>query len=1127
MNTQLSIHLGSAQDVVSETRFTERLRRELAGVPGPVSILANFVAPGHIQRQIDFLIRTPARLAMVELKTLDQSLPLLAPTNGPWGQLYPDGSVHSFGRSTFDQAREATFALSDAMADFVAQGGAAAPIPPGTKHYLSIETLVCVNPGIPVGSQLGNRTHVTVVTPEELFDRLAERGRNLPWTPTQWRDFCGFLGVVPLDDTTPDGQRRRRRLNQLNDYGRRLVATIGSQRPVDLPGTVDGAHVEELDVASILRPNRVVTIHGPSGSGKTTLARATAVEASGRGDFAMVIGAADYEGGPIDELLDRALRPNTSVPTPEILAAASAAAPGVVVILDQVDRCPDEWRAELLGQIENLRQSSGASLAVVSTERIAWPGAIEQVSVSLGLPTGFARAEILAMNGAAAGLDLGPGVSLPLHLAIAGQCAADLGPKAERLEVLGAYVRRQCGDQEVVRAGLRRLASHLAREVRASMTHADASVVLMGGRTGAPLAPSQVDQVLASPLLAVEQGRVRFVHETFESYLLAEDIILSATGGQDLAVRIARAPVAAADVIAMEPDPVRRTEALLWSGSLYLCMEAVRGEFGPEVRRAVIAQAIETVVEAAHDMGRATVRTAPGRGIFGDNSVEWDTMTLWDSSQRLSLAVVGQLFRHGEVVDEVLGLIDATDAAITRALAGFDHPGWQIASAMVGDCYAATWSRGDDRHPAAHTVLRSMAFGWIGTGPMLRSVRDDGPPPSAVGLIERLLAVDGPAWGRVSAACSLANLNPDEGSRFAPAIVRAAETAGTYYLRVDALTFAASAGRRLTPKERRELVEALEDINPRNNWAISTLVVEALAACGEIEPLNSRAEIEEQVAAALAGDPADPATHALARKIYANQLETEDVLGPYSEVLGELSRLDYVRLITLAAAAKADGWLVDTLMGELADHATELGPLGQAILERRAGRMEGTEVMRGEVAAAHLAGIRGWAKIADRLPASHHADDAQGRAWRAMDQLLFTIALGDPGASAGLVADADEAWEMLTRSYPVEGAIVLSDVRAAGQSMGLTGRGALDQLLARWPAQMAALAFAALERRSAFSARPWDSDGAALCALLLSEVIAEVSDESALNRLRELLEDPVLSELAESTIRRIERGPTR
>src|SRR3954447_14358480 len=103
---------------------------------------------------------------------------------------------------------------------------------------------------------------------------------------------------------------------------------------------------------------------------------------------------------------------------------------------------------------------------------------------------------------------------------------------------------------------------------------------------------------------------------------------------------------------------------------------------------------------------------------------------------------------------------------------------------------------------------------------------------------------------------------------------------------------------------RERIVEAVSAL-PSTNVLADTPIVEALSALGEIEPVRTLAEIEQEICAVL-GRPRDPQAWRAAGGIYSNQFE-DDLVGPYHEAVAALAADDRRRLVAMALMAADDG----------------------------------------------------------------------------------------------------------------------------------------------------------------------------------------------------------------------------
>ena len=90
------------------------------------------------------------------MKNFGLDLPLIGQANGPWRQVLPGGQDRQLDRNYFRQAREATYAVSDVMRTLARRGD----VPADGPFYRHLDTVVCLHPAIPAGSELDRFEHV-------------------------------------------------------------------------------------------------------------------------------------------------------------------------------------------------------------------------------------------------------------------------------------------------------------------------------------------------------------------------------------------------------------------------------------------------------------------------------------------------------------------------------------------------------------------------------------------------------------------------------------------------------------------------------------------------------------------------------------------------------------------------------------------------------------------------------------------------------------------------------------------------------------------------------------------------------------------------------------------------------
>ena len=120
--------------------------------------------------QIDFVVVTDDRVALVELKTLPGAV-IDAPKNEDWKVRVGAADVREIGNPA-RQAQQVTFALSAELCAFPAS--TSAPGPSGSAFYLEIDTVVCAFPALPDGSGVSEHPYVTMLGYQESHQEGAD-----------------------------------------------------------------------------------------------------------------------------------------------------------------------------------------------------------------------------------------------------------------------------------------------------------------------------------------------------------------------------------------------------------------------------------------------------------------------------------------------------------------------------------------------------------------------------------------------------------------------------------------------------------------------------------------------------------------------------------------------------------------------------------------------------------------------------------------------------------------------------------------------------------------------------------------------------------------------------------------
>jgi hypothetical protein len=1113
MNKQhVEVFLGDPIEDRYELHVLNRLRGDLARRGVRARILANFiVGPG--QRQVDLLVVTDTRAAHVEVKNLDPALPLVAKANGPWRQRLPDGRERAFDHSFYRQAHQTTYALSDEMHRLARTG--AVPAIDG-KFYRHIDTVVCLHPEIPASSELEPYNHVDVVGYPELVDRLAAPGPRPPWSWDDWDATAREIGVYPEPTDTPAERALQARLEQVADYRRRFAALheTGLHELSPVAAAVDGSRVPSPLAAVIdaAAAQRVVTVTGASETGKTHSAKHAAVAFARDGGTPLWVRCREFEPGRFVTLLAKAAAACTTVPALQLVKAAADAGVPVVVFLDGLNECPDEHRGELLEQLAALRLRLPVGIVITSTGTVDVPDTIGVTRVQLALPDHDERNALLASYGAP-GLNAADSLSTPLELALAAECAADLPPEATRTDVLDAYIRRRCPG-ETVREALRRIAEDMDERIRLALPTTEA-VAAARGRT--PTSPETVDDTLRCPLLSVGQGRVAFAHESLGRFLAAEQLTVTHPDITDLAetLRLPHRADLRETAVGLQTDGDRRHDLLLALAKPRLLADAARGHLGTGTATRV-KRSITTLLAQARDVAPAAVFHEPAEheAMYGGH---WESTPARTDTEQAMLIAAALCLADGVFIPEVAALLDATDARCAREMRRLREDGYRTAiSAVVHSTYTQAATRVDSRDTlAASVVLRTCEF----LGVRWRGSQSHG-AHHAVATRMLTATMTAPRWGRLMAALHLIHPDTTTDLQALPDLLQAAWDENGYHLRVQALMTVTDVARTLDDITRQRMLDVLRSFEVRDNIMLSSALVDALAAYGDIEPVASLDDIRADIAAVLA-DPDNPLAAEAAERIIGLQFDNDSVFGPYWDAVAELRDEQRVALCMLALRQDKTPFHVDWMVAQLADHAEPLSGDELAVLQRHAADVDLDVPMAHEPMSAHVQALRAWARISAQPPEPPSTDgDLMKHAWRLVDTLLFALFRGQVTPAQ----QADRVWEELLDLCPAQAALALYHLQSGDVLRAhLNEPTAFGQLLAAHPDRVRQVLEWALANRDNFGNGFETRVSPDWRDRFVVNTLGQVGTRDTTELLREYLTDPDLGQAAVEAIRDIER----
>jgi hypothetical protein len=1100
-STDISIYLGGTIEFPWEEQFLTSLRRDLKQRGMGALILANFnVRGGSGQRQIDFWVLTDDRLAHIELKTLSQSAPVTGHLNGPWLRDLGGGNVHEIDPNPFQQAHNGTYALSDMAARLMRRG----LVPEAKPFYRHIDTLVCLDPTIPTGSVLDRHAHVAVVEYEDLLGRLATPGPRPPWDPEHWDVFIRELGLYPEEHDSPTERRRRESAESLGDYRQIFIERLSSDRPelVDVAFGVGEERYTAAYVTERIVAGTSIALVGDSGLGKSHAASHIATELASRGNLVIWLDCGEFSRGQFGNLLARSTAPFSTENAGQLAAHAGRVGDRRVVVLDGFNQCPPGQQADLVKELGGFTLRFPST--ILATSQTDLPTELVGLTLRATLPAPAEREAILAAYGVQRIDRVSEAFSTPFELATVSACEAELEPDATTVELYDAYVRN-LAPAETTRSGLRALALALVDELRTSLRLSDATATL-GGAAGLGMVPDQIDAVLSSRLLVVNQGHVRFGHELLVRFLAAEAVVLAAVSGTELVVGLA--PAHRKELrwfaTALERDPERQSQALTHFANAEVYTSAARGEMGRATAEQVRAAVKGVLADAAFAVGSddLTLETSEdGPAAFFP---KWTRSTAWSGNEIALLGTAGTLLVEGYFFDEAAELFDRTDDRFrteirTLEAAGSRQPITAMVSALPGgwpsDPFGAT------------TVIRAAEHNRWG------KAKDHT-------VVARLLAgARSQSWCRFYlCACICGSEEATADPTLLPRLVRAAWDAKGYHVRLHALMAVHMCGRSLDEDTCNVMDELLSTFETSHLY-LQSGIVEAAAAIGRLgASLPTVEQLADFIRTEVLGMEDGPDAWRAASGVCSSQWEPDDIVGPYYETVHSLGDSEMFELC-LRAAQDVDGVSRSWPMEQLC-YRTPIGDPAQDERLRQvfAAAAIGPPAAHGmidENIDSHVTAVRGLGRLGADLPPWDDSDP-EGQAFHLVDQLV--------AATERAGVDSRPIWERIMAENPFAAVDVLVSLRFAG-GMARVDRqddaNVLLRLFKRFPGELRLLFEWCLQHLGTAPEPIRTSFGQTRESFIISG-LGTLGDASTVEMLKPYLSEPALARHAVDAIRQLQ-----
>ena len=684
----------------------------------------------------------------------------------------------------------------------------------------------------------------------------------------------------------------------LPGYLGRLYAHFGPLLPPLLPLTLtsDGRNRPVTCVVDALQECDVVCLVGDSGSGKTHLARHLVIDLAQRRHVPIFAAAKHYDGH-LDRLLDRSVAHLTTASHRSLVEAAGRAGAAVALVVDALNECADALRPALVEELTALRLANRISLLITSR-----PDAVtEMPDVQFGVepPSAEERERLIGHYGAIPADLLGI-VRSPLDIRIAAEAAARISrTDPTPYDVHHAYCRGRLGERHHL--GMRllaALASRMAEMLTWSLAEADIH------RVAAEIAGGDATDVLAnicaSGLFEMDLGRGAFWHERLQAFFLAESILCAHPSPDELRQALSRPRNEdAADFVIAGVRQLAVIDACLSTIETSDRFSAILdGELGP-VAKAALVEAVKRLLQRAHsELDNLVVNQVdtPEQTVV---PLELQTPTTWSDYDYRLMGFVGDAFKRGFFLDDVVALLGRTQAECLHRIELPERKAWRkLFPVLYG-----LWS--PHNLPAgyiAQAIGRDWNASWSDQTRTFVSQMFDRLAERSPGELNLLLAY--------------VRQTHDYPGKLIPLLKRCWET-GIYHLRLEAGNVADTAAVLLDDDAQRDALERLLDSFVGNNPFLNSVLFGALAHFRDLG-VTTGERAREEVRCVLS-QPPTPETCQLAAGIFSNQFE--EVLGNHHfEAIQELRGDDWLSFhVKAALGSTLDDFATEAILSRLVE----------------------------------------------------------------------------------------------------------------------------------------------------------------------------------------------------------------
>ncbi len=433
------------------------------------------------------------------------------------------------GPNPWVQARDAKFALSDAMKAFAKRG--AVPPPADKFFYKQFDACVAVYPRIESGSDLSPGDFKAWI---KSFPHVIQGLNSIPlplrtsWGLAEWRIFASqYLNLKQVTLAAAIDASGFTAHLRLEEFGIRLK----EQRIAPLLEAALGEMAGENLITEMSSAQDVLLL-GRSGLGKSFHLEHYRRRCLDLGDVPILLHAWYYRGD-LNRAIHKSIGPYTSLAPAEILDASRRVGRRLVLIVDDWNKCAVSLQGDLINDLASFQVRYHTRIVTASQGRPIQPFFTKFKSVDLAPLRNDQKKQIFEFHAAAGETPRDCGFleafSTAFDLSVAGRSCRSGSLPSTRWELYDSYTRLML-PSAAARATARQLAWFMGESFRPFLSAAEYERMTecFASELGAPV--TVVEEVTKSGLLVVDADAVAFEHDLLKDFFRAEHLLRGASG---------------------------------------------------------------------------------------------------------------------------------------------------------------------------------------------------------------------------------------------------------------------------------------------------------------------------------------------------------------------------------------------------------------------------------------------------------------------------------------------------------------------------------------------------------------------------------------------------------------------